>query len=50
MKIDLNRDINKNRKKLPLTPPDVTPKKVIPAVQHDPVGVTRSHNAYRKAQ
>ena len=50
MKIGLKRDINKGHKKLPVTPPDVAPKKVIPAVQHDPVGVRRSHNAYRKAQ
>ena len=34
MKIDSNRDINKDRKKLPVTPLDV-PKKVIPTVRHD---------------
>ena len=31
IKIGSNRDTNKDRKKLPLTPPDV-PKTVIPAV------------------
>ena len=36
MKIGLNRDINKDRKKLAVTKPDVLPKKiVITAVQHD---------------
>ena len=44
MKIGLNRDINKDSKKLPVTPPDDTPKIVIPAVQHDPAGATRPHN------
>ena len=44
MKIGSNRDINKDHKKLPVTPPDDTPKKVIPAVQHDPAGIRRSHN------
>ena len=44
MKIGSNRDINKDRKTLLVTPPDDTPKKVIPVAQHDPVGATRSHN------
>ena len=34
MKIGSNRDINKDRKKLPVTPLDV-PKKVIPTVRQD---------------
>ena len=36
MKIVSNRNINKDRKKLLVTPPDDTPKIVIPAVQQDP--------------
>ena len=44
MKISLNRDINKDRKKILLTPPDDTLKIVIPAVQHDPGGAARPHN------
>ena len=43
MKIGSNRDINKDHKKLFVTPPD-EPKTVIPAVRHDPVGVTKLHN------
>ena len=45
MKIGSNRDINKDRKKLPVNPPlpDV-PKTVIPVARHDPVGVTHLHN------
>ena len=46
MKIGLNRDINKDRKKLPVTPPDKL-KTVIPAVQHDPENLktlTKKHN------
>ena len=45
MKIDSNRDVNKDRKKLPVTPPlpDV-PKTVISAARHDPVGVTKLQN------
>ena len=39
MKIGSSRATNKDRKKLPITPQDDTPKIVIPAVQHDP-----SHN------
>ena len=39
MKIGSNRDTNKDRKKMPLTPQDDTPKIVIPAAQHEP-----SHN------
>ena len=38
MKIGSNRDINKDRKKLLVTPPEDTPKIVIPAAQHDLVG------------
>ena len=38
MKFGSNRDINKDCKKLPVTSPDDTPKKiVIPAVQYDPL-------------
>ena len=44
MKIGSNRDINEDHKKLLVTPPDNTPKIVIPAAQHDPVGATRPHN------
>ena len=44
MKIVSNRDINKDRKKLPLVKPDDTPKKVIPTIQHNLVGAARSHN------
>ena len=36
MKIGSNKDIYKDRKKLPITPENDTPKIVIPAVQHDP--------------
>ena len=46
MKIGSNRDINKDRKKLPVAPPDVT-KIVIPAVRHDPDNLkmlTENHN------
>ena len=42
--IGLKRDINKDHKKLPVIPLDDTPKIVIPALQHDPVGATRPHN------
>ena len=36
MKIDSNKDINKDHKKLPVTPPDADmPKIVIPAARHD---------------
>ena len=44
MKIVSNRDIDKDRKKLLVTPLDDTPKIVIPAAQHDPVGTTILHN------
>ena len=44
MKIGSNRDINEDHKKLLVTPPDNTPKIVIPAAQHDLVGATRPHN------
>ena len=40
----LKRDINKDHKKLPVIPLDDTPKIVIPALQHDPVGATRPRN------
>ena len=43
MKISSNRVINRDHKKLPVTPP-VMPKTVASAVRHDPVGVKRSHN------
>ena len=43
MKIGLNRDINKDHKKLPVTPPDV-PKIVIPTVRHDLKMLTEKHN------
>ena len=43
MKIVSNIDINRDKKKLSVVKPDV-PKTVIPAVQHNPVGVTRPHN------
>ena len=43
MKIGSNRDINKDRKKLPVTPLDVS-KAVIPVARHEPVGATRQHN------
>ena len=35
MKIVSNRDINKGCKKMLVTPPDDTPKIVMPAVQYD---------------
>ena len=44
MEIGSNKDTNKDRKNMPVTPPDDTPKTVIPAVQHDPVGATIPHN------
>ena len=43
MKIGLNRDINRDRKNLPVTPPDVS-KAVISAVRHDRVETTKLHN------
>ena len=46
MKIGSIRDINKDRKKLPVTAPDV-PKIVISAVRHDPDNLkmlTEKHN------
>ena len=43
MKIGSNRDINKNHKKLLLTPSD-EPKIVIPAVRHDLKTLTKKHN------
>ena len=46
MKTGSNRDINKNGKKLPVTPPDV-PRIVIPAARHDPDNpkmLTKKHN------
>ena len=48
MKIGLNRDINKDRKKMPVTPQDDTSKIVIPTVQHNPPHnlkmITEKHN------
>ena len=44
MKIGLNRDINKDRKRFPVTP--LPPKIVIPTVWYDPVEATKLH--YRK--
>ena len=45
MKIGSTRDVNEDRKKLPVTPPPSrVPKIVIPTVRHDPVGVTRLQN------
>ena len=43
IKIGSNRDINKDDKKLPVTPTDV-PKIVIPAVQHDLKMLTKKPN------
>ena len=46
MKIGSNRDINKDHKKLTVTPPD-EPKTVIPTVRHDPNNLkmlTEKHN------
>ena len=47
MKIGSKRDINNNRKKLPVVKPDV-PKTVISEVQHDPPHnlkmLTKKHN------
>ena len=43
MKIGSNRDINKDHKKLPITPADV-PKIVIPTVRHDLKMLTKKHN------
>ena len=46
MRIGSNRDINKDHKKLPVTPPDDDiPKTVIPVVLHDnPKMLTEKHN------
>ena len=46
MRIASNRDINKDHKKLPVTPPDdEIPKTVIPVVLHDnPKMLTEKHN------
>ena len=43
MKIVSNIDINRDKENLSVVKPDV-PKIVIPAVQHNPVGITRPHN------
>ena len=43
MKISSNRDINKDHKKFPITPPDV-PKIVISTVRHDLKMLTEKHN------
>ena len=48
MKTGLNRHINKDRKKMPVSTTDVPKKIVIPAVQHDPPYnlriLTENHN------
>ena len=46
LKIGSNKDINKDHKKLPVTPPDDDmPKIVIPAVRHDKLkALTEKHN------
>ena len=48
MKIGSNKDINKDRKKVSVTPPDVPKKIVIIAVHHDPPHnlkmLTEKHN------
>ena len=54
MKIDSNRYINKDHKKLPVVKPDVLPKKiVIPVVQHNPPHnlkmLTEKHNDVKLA-
>ena len=43
MKTGSNRDMNKDHKKLPVTPPDV-PKIVIHSVRHDLKMFTEKHN------
>ena len=43
MKMDSNRDINKDHKKLPVTPPDVS-RIVIPTVRHDLKILTEKYN------
>ena len=48
IKIGSNRDINKDHKKLSVTPPDV-PKTVIPVVRHDLKMLTEKHNDERLA-
>ena len=42
MKIGSNRDINKDSKKLSVTPPE--PKIVMPVARHDSVVVKKLHN------
>ena len=48
MKIGSNRDINKDRKKMSVTPQDDMPKIVVPATQHEPPHnpkmLTEKHN------
>ena len=44
MKIGSSRDINKDHKKLPVTPPDVPKKIVIPVARHDLNLFTEKHN------
>ena len=48
MKIGSNRDINKDCKKLPMTPQNVR-KIVIPAVRHDLKILTEEHNDEKQA-
>ena len=43
IKIGSNKDINKDYKKLPVTPPD-DPKTAIPTAQHDLKMLTEKHN------
>ena len=44
MKIGSNKDIKKDHKKLPVVPPDDTPKTVIPTTQHDIKMLSERHN------
>ena len=44
METGSNRDINKDRKKLPVTLPDVPKKALIPTVRHDVKMLTEKHN------
>ena len=44
MKIGSNKDINKDHKRLPVVPPDDTPKTVIPTTQHDIKMLNERHN------
>ena len=44
MEIGSNRDIDRDHKKLPMAPPDDTPKTVIPAARRDLKMLTKKHN------